>query len=398
MTRTAPLLIAIAACGAPAIDTPDCDTLAAEVPSPRGELAGVWDDAGGRLVLFGGDEGPPVQCIPAPSFVGDTWTFVPDCGAFRRLDADGPSRRGRHVAALDPARRTMLVHGGRFRRASSGPYRLLGDLWALDLATDTWTELPAPTAPPPRANHVGVVAGDRLVIHGGNASTDGAAFDPLDDVWAYDLTARRWTELDVGDGPAARLFHAGAASPDGTTLYVYGGGDANAFLGPFFGDLWALDLATGAWTALHDGADDAPAARIWASLTADPDGTGLLLFGGHDDQALGNRNDVWRFDLANRRWRRLAAGDRQDAEALGFCDFPADFVTPDLDAPERREAQASARLPDGRLLVAGGKTDCGLINDVWSWDPESTAWTMLSAATAGEICLRSAATCESLCF
>lgn len=392
------LVLLLAACGAPDPGTPACDTLSAEVPTPRGELSGVWDEAAGRMVLFGGDEGTPVQCTSATDFSGQTWSFIAACGAFRELTGEGPSRRGRHVAALDADGRRMLVHGGRFRRGTTGAYTQLSDLWALDLATDTWTRLARAGGPEARSNHVGVVAGGKLVIHGGNTSTDGGRFVPLGDVWTWDLAEGAWEELSTTGGPSARLFHAAAASPDGGTLYVYGGGDEGAFLGPFFGDLWALDLASGMWTELHPGGEGAPPARIWASLTADPDGKGLLLFGGHDDQSLGNRNDVWRFKLAGGTWERIARGDQQTADALGFCDFPADFVDPDLAAPERREAMATARTADGRLVVAGGKTDCGLINDVWSWAPDTEAWTALSQATSGEICLRTSASCSSMCF
>ncbi len=82
----------------------------------------------------------------------------------------------------------------------------------------------------------------------------------------------------------------------------------------------------------------------------------------------------------------------------GFCDFPADFTAVDAESPERREAQVSAVTEDGQLLTFGGKTDCGIINDAWSYDIASDAWTQLVRASVGESCVRIARDCETLCY
>lgn len=377
----------------------DCSERGIDVPSPRGEVAGAWDAARGRFVIFGGDEGVPVECYPQTDFVGETWAFHTDCDNFERLQvSEAPQSRGRHAVALDAARGWMLIHGGRFRDGTSGAYTLLDDAWAFDFATDTWT-LVATGGPAARSNHTAVVAGDRMIVYGGSTSTDGASFDPRSDVWALDLGSGAWTELEIqGEGPGERLFHAAAISDDGRTMYVYGGGDEGAFTGPFFGDLWALDLETLRWTELHDGGGEAPRARIWAALHHDGARDRLVLFGGHDDGSLGNTNEVWEFRLSEGVWNRLREGDVQTASANGFCDFPADFVDPDLKSPERRNAFASAITDRGELIVFGGKTDCGIINDVWTWSLERGGWSERSPATAGEICLRASASCSSMCF
>jgi len=356
-------------------------------------VAGVWD--GERLVVFGGDEGVPVECTSQTDFTGETWAFVAACNAWERIEAgDGPPARGRHVAAWDEARGRMLVYGGRTREGTSGTYTNFDDLWALDVATETWTLLSG-GGPGARNMAVGVVSGDQFVIYGGNKSDSGASYDSQKDVWSFDLVANEWVELSPGSGPGKRIFHAASLSPDGKTMYVYGGGDDNAFTGPFFGDLWALDLDAPAWTELHAGGGGAPDNRIWPNLLTEPDGS-ILMWAGHDDGSLGNRNDLWRFDTASGDWTQLEEGDVQSNDANGFCDFPADFVTPDLEAPERRDAGAAALDGSGRLWVFGGKTDCGIINDVWSWD--AGTWTERSPASFGEICLRAYAECSTMCF
>ena len=271
-----------------------CNDLALEVPGPRGEVVGTWDGERQRMVLFGGDSGLPQNCIPRPDFVGSTWSFRTDCDAFVRLDTeDAPAARGRHVGALDADRSQMLVHGGRWRATgTSGNYTLRSDLWAFDFATDTWAELDPGTGPSARVNHVGAVAGDRFIIHGGDTNPGALDYVAQDEVWAFDLNSGVWEELDTAGGPGARIFHAGTSSLDGSTLYVYGGTGNDPFFSPAYDDLWALDLESLEWTELHDGSGDAPDRPFWGNLLADPTADRLLLWAGHDDTSLGNTNQL----------------------------------------------------------------------------------------------------------
>jgi hypothetical protein len=219
-------------------------------------------------------------------------------------------------------------------------------------------------------------------------------FEPLGDTHTLDPASGVWSKLATsGRGPSDRLFHAAAA--DASHLYVFGGGDEGAFTGPFFNDLWALDVAAGTWEELHDGEEDAPLGRIQANLTFDTANARLLLWGGHDDGTLGNSNELWAFDLGKGTWKRLEAGDAAGAPANGFCDFPVDFTDVDTRSPERRSSGGADLDADGRLWVMGGKSDCGSLDDVWSWDG---AWTNDAPASSGESCTRASASCSSLCF
>ncbi len=294
----------------------------------------------------------------------------------------------------------MLIFGGRFRDDSTGgsTYTLYDDLWAFDLDALTWEQLSSGEGPEARVSHVMAVSGDTLLLYGGNASTSGLSYIALGDLWAWDLANGGWTQLQSAADPGDRLFHADAMSADGSTWYIYGGGDEHAFTGPFFDDLWALDVASLTWTELDNGGSGAPDGRIGANLVSDDARNRVILWAGHDDQALGNTNQVWAFDLGGGGWSELAQGDVLDNGDVGFCDFPADFVDPDLHAPERRYTGAAVATDDGRMVIFGGKTDCGVINDGWSYDLAAQTWTEGSPATTGEICQRAFSECSSLCF
>lgn len=392
MYRSLPLL-ALVACGTTG-ETSDeeCSRITTlELPAPVAEPTGVWDEARGRLVFFGGDVGVPVSCQTQTSFTAETWAWYPECGGFLALPAAGPSARGRQATALDSGGQRMILHGGRFRAGLEGAYTNYDDTWAFDLASETWEQLSA-SGPGARVNHAIGVVGEQVVLFGGNNSTDGASYAPLGDTWTLDLASGAWSELTTTNAPDARLFHAYAS--DESTLWVYGG--TASFFGPFLGDLHALDVATGAWTELHAGGAGAPAPRFWGNLVHDAAGDRLLLWAGHDDTNLGNTNQLWAFDLSANTWAQLEFGDALTGAANGFCDFPADFVTADIAAPERRNGGLAVMAGD-TLRVFGGESDCGILNDVWSWT-DTGRWVNETRSTGGEICQRTSGSCTTLCY
>ncbi len=399
--------IALMACNGTGDDsgTPDtgvainCEDYPLQLANPVGELEGAWDKARGRLVFFGGNLAPAEECQTRTEFGDETWAFLPSCGTFVPLDTSGPSARGRFMVALDETRDQLLLFGGRYRDGNSGSYTLHEDLWALDLTTDTWSELsPTNDGPSARVNGAMAVSGNNLVLFGGNTSTSGASYNPQDDLWSLDLASLEWTSHGSSGGPDDKLFHVGAMSDDGGTYYLYGGGDENAFFGDFHTDTWALDTSDWSWTEIDDGQEGSdPLGRLAPSLVHDSAHNRLLMFGGHDDGALGNTNDTWALDLGGGGWSNVVEGDVIDAGGSGFCDFPSDFTEVDMTSPERRHQHVSTRAGN-RIMVFGGKTDCGLINDVWTLDLDSDGWTEISAASAGESCVRTSANCSEHCY
>lgn len=376
-------------------------------PDPRADTAGVLAPDGRTFLVFGGDTDVPI-CggVPGHTHVGDTWLLDTGCGTWTQIATSAaPAARSRHSMALDAARGRALLFGGRTRAGTSGPYTLFNDVWAFDFATSTWSEIAAAgAAPTPRSNAAAVVSGDKLVVFGGSTSTSGLSFTPQNDTFVLDLTTSTWTKLTPAGGlPAARLFHSMAADPSAARVYVHGGGDANAFVGPFFTDLWALDLDTPAFTDLgaQNGGGGDGRIKLGLSASAGPSGTLVHAFGGHDDGTLGNRNDVLAVDLsaASPAWTSVRNGDVFNSPSTGACQFPADFTAEDLDSPERRSAFAFGARADGRsFVIFGGDSDCGRLSDAWWFDVAAGTWTPIRKTLVGLTCLRTGSTtCSSLC-
>jgi hypothetical protein len=379
-------------------------------PDPRADTAGTLSADGRTFLIFGGDTALPV-CgqTPKRAHVGDTWLLDTACGGWTEVSAmGGPSARARHAMALDAARSRAILFGGRTRAGSSGPYTLFNDVWAFDFAKKTWAEIPTTgTGPTERANAAVAIAGSRLLVFGGSTDTSGLTFAPTNDTYALDLETNAWSKLaTVGGPPPARLFHSLAVDPTGTYAYVYSGGDKNAFTGPFLTDLWTLEIGKAAWSKHTPTKGDTDGAgRIKFGLSARA-GEGdkapvLFAFGGHDDGALGNRNDVITVDTsaAQPAWSSVRVGDVLAKMPAGACNFPVDFTTEDPASPERRSAFAFGALPSGAsFVVFGGDSDCGRMSDAWWFDSVAGAWTAIRTTLPGITCLRTGSTmCQSLC-
>lgn len=93
------------------------------------------------------------------------------------------------MMAYDPAGQRAFVFGGRYRAGGEGNYTNYNDLWALDLETDTWSELATTNAPTPRVNGILVVIpeGTKAYLFGGNVSRNGLAYNPVNDLRELDL-------------------------------------------------------------------------------------------------------------------------------------------------------------------------------------------------------------------
>jgi hypothetical protein len=337
--------------------------------------------------------------------VGDTWVLDTACGAWTEaMPASSPGARARHSMALDAERGRALLFGGRTRAGTSGPYTLFNDVWAFDFSTSEWSQITTSgAAPTPRSNSAVAVVDGKLVVFGGNTSTSGLTFSPLNDSYTLDLASGAWTQLAPAGPPKARLFHAMTADPSAPKVYVHAGGDANAFTGPFFSDLWSLDLDAMTWTDLmaQNGGGGTGRIKLGISAAKGAQGTRLYAFGGHDDGAIGNRNDTLVVDpgASAPAWSEVLAGDTPGSPSSGACMFPPDFTKEDMASPERRSAFAFGASADGAsFVVVGGDSDCGVLSDAWWFDTAAGTWAPIRQTLVGLTCLRTGSTtCTSLC-
>jgi len=157
-----------------------------------------------------------------------------------------------------------------------------------------------------------------------------------------------WAELaPSGAAPAPREDHTWTATPDGATAYLFGGRDGATV----FGDLWAFDLATDAWS-LVEVVGAGPPPRFGHNAAWAP-GIGVVVFGGQAGADF--FNDLWAFDPAANAWRALPGGGAQPVARYGSC---------------------AAIGPDDRLWISHGFTSEGQrFADTRAYDFATGAWT-----------------------
>ncbi len=219
-------------------------------PGPLSHAASGYDPVSNRLVVFGGCRG---SCSATSD---ETWVLANANGlggtpTWTRLPAGGPSARYAHAATYDPAGNRLFVHGG----ASGDAGSTLADTWVLDRANGlsgaaTWRAL-APGGSLPAARRFATLSLDpasgRLVLFGGREA-DGSALADVHVLVDAAGPAPEWSELRPASGaPAPRFGHTAAFDPATRRLLVYGGTNAGLEEGQnyVFGDAWMLTDADG---------------------------------------------------------------------------------------------------------------------------------------------------------
>ncbi|MCP4500574.1 MAG: hypothetical protein GY822_11495 [Deltaproteobacteria bacterium] len=227
---------------------------------------------------------------------------------------------------------------------SGASYNAQNDLWELDLVTNTWTEL-APTGTPPSDRLFVAMAFDpgrnRVVMTGGGDNS--AFFDDaqyFDDVWAYNIADNTWELLAVGgnDAPEGR-FWGGLVYDEDNDVFLSFGGHDDATLGNS-NDLWSFDPSDNNWSLLRIGDtfnrpangvcdfppdftvvdDEAPERRnAHAMVYATGECPSLIVAMGKTD--CGAVDDVFRWVTNDARWEEVQTASRGEVCLRGDSEF-----------------------------------------------------------------------------
>jgi hypothetical protein len=166
----------------------------------------------------------------------------------------------------------------------------------------------------------------------------------LADTWTY--ANGQWSYLTPTNAPSPRSHHAMAYDPTTDTGILFGGEDMFATA---IGDMWQWNGTD--WTQAAPAT--LPPARMRHSIVWDRLRDVLVLFGGTDGTT--RLDDVWEWDGTD--WSQITP-----AQPSGFAY-----------GPDPRDGFVMAYDPlSQRVVVIGGETDNGCVDDFWSWD--GIAW------------------------
>lgn len=252
-------------------------------PAPRIDGTIAYDQAGRIVFLFGGSADVDKNDLWAYSLAQRRWTEL-------QPEGDRPPARLGHTTIFDASRRRLIVFGGQ----ATG---FFSDTWAYEIDRNQWRRLAADGAGPSRRyGHSAIydAARDRMIISHG--FTNAGRFD---DTWSFDLASNTWRDISPSGGgrPLRRCLHHAVADPANNQMLLYGGCASGAGPCPL-GDLWSFDLTSNRWTELA--APVRPPARQHYGVTFDTARNRMILFGGAGANKL---NDTWEFDPQSRAWR-----------------------------------------------------------------------------------------------
>ena len=254
--------------------------------------AGAWDEAGHRLVLFGGENGA--------GYLNDayTLTFTATTATWAALSPSGtaPTARNGASGVWDPGGSRLILFGG------ANDSTVFADVWTLTFsgATSAWAKVtPAGTAPAARFQQSAVwdAANGRVIVFGGALSGTSLSAD----TWSLTLGATpTWAKLSpAGTAPSARYRQTAVWDAAGSRMLMFGGKQSSGSLN----DVWTLTFsgAASTWAKLEP-TGGPPSTREIHSMVIDPADGAPVVFGGF--HGLGSVNDTWilSFAVADGKW------------------------------------------------------------------------------------------------
>lgn len=357
----------------------------------RNRVSGAWDPVRERLIVFGGIG----ECFVR----SDLWAYSARTGRWDQLalGALDPLARMGHSLVWDGGNGRALMFGG----CNAQTYT--NDVWEMHPATAQWTLVSAHGKKPQGRYEHSAVWDDtqqRMLVFGG-ASESGK----LGDLWSFVPNTGTWTKLTpAGLSPAPRFGQGGAWDPLRRRMLMYGGEhDAG-----FFGDLWAFNSDSGAWTDLHPTGNGPPPLQH-PVLVYDTSHDQLIVYSGWSRNQQFEKQyprDIWIYRPGPNSWRHIppegawpqhldrtsAAWDAQTGRMhvfSGLADEGISHLSDELwsfepTAGTWARVQPSGSWPparyglatvfaEGQLIVLGGYSDRPL-RDLWAWRPGTRAW------------------------
>ncbi|HTU45984.1 MAG TPA: kelch repeat-containing protein [Bryobacteraceae bacterium] len=273
----------------------------------------------------------------------------------------GPDARTDSSAVYDAGSNKLIVFGGNDTGCTFS--ESLNDTWFLFNAdglggTPRWLKVsPVGTLPPGRRAQTAVYDAntDRMIVFGGDPV--GCAVDKYNDTWLLeDATGAHgtptWVQLSPAGGlPPARSDHTAVYDPVNNRMIIAGGFGPDGNLN----DVWVLTHANGlggepAWIQITSSGEP-PSATGLRAATYDPASNRMTVFGGWNCCSVPGSNGTWVLTHANglggsSQWFELSPSGTPPSPRFG--------------------SQAVYNAISNKMIVFGGDTTSGLVNEAWA--------------------------------
>ncbi|XP_076348243.1 kelch domain-containing protein 4-like [Tachypleus tridentatus] len=190
-----------------------------------------------------------------------------------------PSVRSSFTFNAHPDREELIMFGGEYNNGNKT--FMYKDLFIYNIKKNTWSVIHCPLSPPPRCAHQAVTVaqgGGQLWIFGGEfASPTRSQFYHYRDLWVYHLKECQWEQVKSPGGPSARSGHRMVSSKK--QLFVFGGFHESSRDYKYFNDVYSFDLENRKWKKLEP-VGLGPAPRSGCQMIVTTDGK-IIIYGGY---------------------------------------------------------------------------------------------------------------------
>jgi N-acetylneuraminic acid mutarotase len=178
-------------------------------PSLRWGSRMVYDAQSKRAILFGGSDGYTAETL------NDTWAYDFETNTWTEM-RPATSPPPHHFAAMTyhPLADRIILFGG----YNIWTEESLNDTWAYDYNSNNWMNLEPITPPPARLYHTLAwdIWSNKVILFGGVSKP----YEPLlGDTWAFDLKSNTWTKLKPKAAPSARAWQVTEGTWTGPLLF-----------------------------------------------------------------------------------------------------------------------------------------------------------------------------------
>ena len=292
------------------------------------------------------------------------------------LDTQFPLARANAslVSVADEKKDHFYLFGGEYYDGIENI--VLDDLLRLDVSKMEWKMILTSPRPPPRCAHSCISYKQNLYVFGGELATSSEYYH-YKDMWKFDVTTLKWTEIQARNPPSARSGHSCFLWK--SYMIVFGGFFEAARETKFFADIHVFNLQTEQWLTL-------PTSRL--SMKPEPRsacnvallGDKAFIHGGFSKLKTPNstseikvHTDAWVLNLAPILQQKAPTWERWMSSSKGSAET----------RPPNGRAGTSSLTYKNRMIVFGGvvdteqhhhKVDSIFYNDLLALDIERRKW------------------------
>jgi Galactose oxidase, central domain len=320
-------------------------------PTRGGDGAGMAPDPHGQeAILFGGQNGRSLSATTQLyNESTNMWSTI--------IPSPEPSARSHFAFAANESGRVAVLFGGVVNASS---LRVDNATWLYLFASRTWTNVSSVVAPPSREDAAFAIdpqGGFGLLFGGWNQNYTPTSTLTYSDLWKFDLTTNRWSQLHPSGSTPPPLHGATFVwDPASGAFLLFGG------CYPCSSAIWQWNPLSGLWSLLPPANGTVPAPRQDAAWSWNPVDSAAVLFGGTNGAA--SYNDTFEYLPGTNAWIRQ---------------------TPAL-APSQRFASASTWLDvpgNETLFLSGGNGSSSTEPDLWRLAPSANITLLVQNASSG---------------